>query len=79
MHMHLLLVLLVFHQLLLELLQVLLLQLLSQLMEDGAVDGLRHHGPVQRAKAQEADRKKERKKEELERKETEYYTKSNFK
>lgn len=46
--MHLLLVLLVFQKLLLELLQILLLQLLSQLMEDGAVDGLRHHGPAER-------------------------------
>lgn len=37
--------LLVLQQLLLKLLQVLLLQLLGQLVEKGAVDGLRHHGP----------------------------------
>ena len=39
--------LLVLHELFLELLQVLLLQLLCQLMEQGVVDGLRHHGPAQ--------------------------------
>lgn len=37
--------LLMLQQLLLKLLQVLLLKLLSQLMEEGAVNGLRHHGP----------------------------------
>lgn len=37
--------LLVLQQLLLKLLQVLLLKLFGQLMEEGAVNGLRHQGP----------------------------------
>lgn len=54
--MHLLLVLLVFQKLLLELFQILLLQLLSQLMEDRAVDGFRHHGPAERGRERETER-----------------------